>query len=155
MAAIAKAMTDEEIKAAAQVLRIDEGEPWIKVTEPHRAEDAYRGRLFVVCLAARPNRSACASRSAEDNPARRCAIPPLGGFVAYVPAGAIKKGETLVKMAVARHCVRDLSRRRLEGTGTGPGLAGRSPSYSARHVRHAGGCAQRNGADLMKPWWQS
>ena len=88
----------------------------------------------------------------EDN-AREALRDPRSGFVAYVPVGAIKKGEALVKTGGGRTTACAVCHGAdLKGLGPVPGLAGRSPSYSARQMFDMQTGA-RNGlwADLMKP----
>ena len=69
-------------------------------------------------------------------------------FVAYVPIGSVKKGEALVKAGNCAIC----HGADLKGLGPVPGVAGRSPSYTARQLfdmKHGA----RNGVwtELMKP----
>ena len=70
----------------------------------------------------------------EDN-AREALRDPRSGFVAYVPVGAIKKGEALVKTGGGKTTACAVCHGAdLKGLGPVPGLAGRSPSYSARQM---------------------
>ena len=77
---------------------------------------------------------------------------PHSGFVAYVPVGSIKKGETLVKTGGGKTvqctiCHGDA----LNGLGNVPRLAGRHPAYLARQL-YMFKDGRRNGGDaaLMK-----
>ena len=67
-------------------------------------------------------------------------------FIAYVPTGAVARGESLVKTAVCTVC----HGPELKGLGPVPALAGRSPSYMARQL-YDFQTGIRNGAwsDLM------
>jgi cytochrome c553 len=60
---------------------------------------------------------------------------PRSGWVAYVPVGAIKKGEVLVTTGGGRTvpCI-TCHGQDLRGIGTIPGLANRSPSYLGRQL---------------------
>ena len=70
----------------------------------------------------------------EDN-AREALRDPRSGFVAYVPVGSIKKGEALVKTGGGKTTACAICHGAdLKGLGPVPGLAGRSPSYSARQM---------------------
>ena len=75
------------------------------------------------------------------------------GFVAYVPVGSIKKGQTLVKTGGGGKTVQCgvCHGDDLKGLGPIPGIAGRSPSYIARQLYDMQTGA-RNGAwaPLMK-----
>ena len=66
------------------------------------------------------------------------------GFVAYVPPGSIKRGESLVKTGGARTVACGTCHGAdLKGLGPVPPLAGRSPSYTVRAaVRSSAGCSQ-------------
>ena len=54
---------------------------------------------------------------------------PRSGFVAYVPKGSIKKGESLATRGQC-HSVTE----RISGLGPVPGIAGRSPTYMVRQM---------------------
>src|SRR5204862_5865087 len=74
-------------------------------------------------------------------------------FVAYVPAGSVKKGETLASTGGGRTVVcAGCHGKGLSGTSEVPGIAGRSPTYLFRQLyefKHGG----RNGvqSQQMKP----
>ena len=77
---------------------------------------------------------------------------PHSGFVSYVPAGSVKKGEALVKTGGGKSvqcgiCHGDA----LKGLGNVPRLAGRHPAYLARQL-YMFKDGRRNGGDaaLMK-----
>ena len=75
------------------------------------------------------------------------------GYVTYVPMGAVKKGEALVKTGGGKTTACAVCHGAdLKGLGPVPGLAGRSPSYSARQMFDMQ-VGARNGlwTDLMKP----
>jgi cytochrome c553 len=78
---------------------------------------------------------------------------PRSGFVAYVPVGSVKKGETLVRTGVGKTTQCAVCHGAdLQGLGPVPGIAGRSPSYPVRQLLDTQQAA-RHGiwADLMKP----
>jgi cytochrome c553 len=79
---------------------------------------------------------------------------PHSGFVAYVPPGSIKKGETLVttggggKTTACGQC----HGASLDGLGPVPGIAGRSPSYIVRQLHDMQtGARKGEWTELMKP----
>ena len=83
---------------------------------------------------------------------------PRVGFIAYVPAGSIKRGEALVTTGAGKTlpCTAchgpDLKGQTLAGFGSMPGLAGRSPSYLVRQMFDVKS-GKRTGKrlELMKP----
>jgi cytochrome c553 len=73
---------------------------------------------------------------------------PRSGFIAYVPRGSVKKGEALARAGQCALC----HGAELEGLGPVPGIAGRSPSYTARQLYDMQSGARRGvWTDLMKP----
>jgi len=153
MIAIAKAMTDEEILAAAQYFGSMKWTPWIKVVESQTVpKTRIAGGLFVGLGSETEPLGMRIIEMPEDN-AREALRDPRAGFVAYVPVGAIKKGEALVKSGGGKTTACAVCHGAdLKGLGPVPGLAGRSPSYSARQMFDMQTGA-RSGlwTDLMKP----
>ena len=79
---------------------------------------------------------------------------PHSGFVAYVPVGSIKAGETLVKTGGGGKTVQCgiCHGANLEGSGPVPGLAGRDPSYVVRQLYDMqSGTRHGTWSALMKP----
>jgi cytochrome c553 len=154
MIAIAKAMTEEEIKAAAEYFGSMKWTPWIKVTESKTApKTRIAGGLFVSLPGGETEALGNRIIEVPEDNAREALRDPRSGFIAYVPVGSIKKGETLVKTGGGKTTACAICHGAdLKGLGPVPGLAGRSPSYSARQLFDMQTGA-RNGvwADLMKP----
>jgi cytochrome c553 len=79
---------------------------------------------------------------------------PRSSFIAYVPVGSIKKGETLVTKGGNGKTVECgvCHGADLKGLGPVPGIAGRSPSYLVRQMYDMQAGA-RHGVwtELMKP----
>jgi cytochrome c553 len=154
MIAIAKAMTEEEIRAAAEYFGSMKWTPWIKVTESQTVpKTRIAGGLFVGLPGGETEPLGMRIIEMPEDNAREALRDPRSGFVAYVPVGAIKKGETLVKTGGGKTTACAVCHGAdLKGLGPVPGLAGRSPSYSARQMFDMQTGA-RNGlwADLMKP----
>lgn len=134
MIAIAKAMTEEEIKAAAEYFGAMKWTPWIRVVESDTVpKTRIAGGMFI----------ALAGDEKEPLGKRIIEMPektenteilrdPRSGFVAYVPVGSIKKGETLATTG-AGQCAA-CHGADLKGLGPVPGIAGRSPSYLVRQM---------------------
>jgi len=124
MATVANAMDAAEISAASEYFASIKPEPWIRVVEVTRGPRGTGGQILEV-----PDRK-------------------TPGYVAYVPAGSVTRGERLVEGGASGRTVRcaNCHGQDLRGTGSTPRLAGRSPSYLARQlndmrrgVRHGSG----------------
>jgi cytochrome c553 len=156
MIAIAKAMTDEEVKAAAVYFSSMKWTPWIKVVETTTApKTRIVGGMFLKL------------EDGGDEPlgSRIIEVPDStegtellrdarSGFTAYVPIGSVKKGESLVrnggngKTTECSVC----HGRALSGLGPVPGIAGRSPSYVVRQMYDMQRGARKGlWSDLMTP----
>ena len=137
MAAAARAMTDAEVKAAAEYFAGLKPKRIVKVVESDTVPKTYIARLFFV-------------KSPEGG------TEPLGGrvvempddveqfelrdtrsqFTAYVPVGSIAKGEALAKAGGSGTTIPCATCHGpdLKGIGPIPGIAGRSPSYTVRQL---------------------
>jgi cytochrome c553 len=140
MAAYAKAMTDEEIKAAAAYFSSIKWTPWIRVVESDTApKTRISGGLFIALDGPEAGTEPLGKRIIEvpeksfDSESLR---NPRSGFVAYVPRGSLQKGEALVKTGGSGKTVQCgvCHGSDLKGLGPVPGIAGRSPSYIARQL---------------------
>lgn len=151
MASLAKAMTDDERKAAAEYFAaLPFNTPWIKVTE---STTAPKTRINVGLF--------LALDGAETEPldGRIIEVPvsaemtetyrnPRSPFIAYVPVGSVKKGEALAKSSQCAMC----HGADLKGIGPVPGIAGHSPSYMMRQlVDMKAGTRKGLWTGLMKP----
>jgi cytochrome c553 len=136
MIAIAKAMTDEEIKASAEYFASMPWTPWIRVVETDMVpKTRIAAGLFIPV------------ESGEKEPLGRRIIEvpentelsevyrsPRSGFVAYVPPGSIRAGEALANSNARTIACASCHGAGLKGLGPVPGLAGRSPSYLVRQM---------------------
>jgi cytochrome c553 len=157
MIAFAKAMTDDEIKAAAQYFSAMKWTPWIRVVESATVpKTRIAGGMFLGLEGAEAGKEPIGQRiiempeKTEDTEVLR---NPRSGFIAYVPPGSIKKGEALVVNGSGKTTQCGVCHGAdLEGLGPVPGLAGRSPSYIVRQL-HDMQLGTRKGvwSDLMKP----
>ncbi len=139
MVGFAKAMTDEEIRTAAEYFASIPWQPlWVKVKETTTVPKTHIDNgLFI------PNEGA----ETEPIGKRIVEVPenedlsenlrdPRSGFIAYVPVGSVKKGEWLVTTGGDGKTVRCAVCHGpdLKGLGPVPGIAGRSPSYLIRQI---------------------
>jgi cytochrome c553 len=145
MSGFAKAMTEEEIKAAARYFSSIPATAWIKVVESETApktEGSKPPGMFLTLAGAEAGSEPLGQRIIETPASREdteILRNPRSGFVAYVPPGSIKKGEALVQDGVtasggkvtACTACHGLD---LRGLGPIPRLAGRSPLYIARQL---------------------
>jgi cytochrome c553 len=148
MAAIAKAMTDDEIKASAEYFGSMKWTPWVRVAEATTApKTRVAGGLFLALESGdKEPLGARIIEVPEDAEATETLRNPRSGFIAYAPVGSIKKGEALARSCGVCHGAD------LKGLGPVPGLAGRSPSYLARQMYDMQQGARKGlWTDLMKP----
>ena len=137
MIAIAKGMTEDEIKAAAEYFSSMKWTPWIKVMETSTVpKTRLAGGMF---LTLEGNEKEPLGQRIIETPENAEGTEVLrdarSGFIAYVPAGSIKKGEALVTNGAGKTTQCALCHGAdLKGLGPVPGIAGRSPSYLVRQL---------------------
>jgi cytochrome c553 len=155
MAAYAKAMTDDEIKAAAEYFGAMKWTPWIKVVE---TDSVPKTRISVGMFlpVEGSGKEPLGERIIEVpvNPdATELLRNPRSGFIAYAPFGSIKKGEALVNTGGRKTVQCGICHGAdLNGIGPVPGIAGRSPSYLVRQMYDMQQGARRGEwTDLMRP----
>jgi cytochrome c553 len=125
MAAIAAALDEREIAAASEFYASLTPKRWLRVVET--SEKSAGGSIREV-----PGGTA--------------------GYVAFVPAGALTRGERLVTAGASGRTVRcaNCHGADLRGTPSTPGIAGRSPSYLARQLNDMrSGSRHGSGSDRM------
>ena len=139
MSAIGKVLSEEDARKAAEWFASLKPTPWVKVVEQDMVPKSYvalRGRMRLPLSGMEP----IGKRIVElpDDPARATSRDPKSGFIAYVPKGSIKKGETLVKTGGSGKtiacgiCHGD----DLKGIGDVPRLAGLHPVYIVRQLAY-------------------
>ena len=154
MIQFANNMTDDEIKAAAEYFGAMKWRPWIKVVEVKMAPKAKpsNGLFLVEGHEMEPlgNRILETPVNAEATEVLR---DPHSGFTAYVPVGAVKKGELLVTKGGGKTIACGTCHgAELKGLGPVPSLAGRSPSYLMRQMFDMQqGFRKGTWTELMKP----
>ena len=137
MVASARAMTDDEIRVAADYFSSLKLKPAYAVIESAKVPRSYVIRVVTL-------RSP--GDATEEIGQRIVEIPvdtdqfehrdPRAKFVAYVPPGSIAKGEALVKSGGAGTTIACTTCHGadLKGVGPIPDIAGRSPSYTLRQL---------------------
>jgi cytochrome c553 len=155
MITIAKAMTDEEIKASAEYFGAMKWTPWVRVVESATApRTRINGGLF---LKLDGNETEPIGdriiEVPEDAEASEILRNPRSPFVAYAPPGSLRKGETLATMGGGKTIQCGLCHGAdLRGMGPVPGIAGRSPSYLVRQMYDMQvGARKGEWTELMKP----
>lgn len=126
----AKAANDDEIRTAAAYFSSFPFKKWIRVVE---AKDVPKSRIAgSMHVPTTEGTEPLGQRIIEmpENLERTELRDAASGFVAYVPPGSIKKGESLVKSGTCGTC----HGSDLKGLGPVPPLAGRSPSYTVRQL---------------------
>src|SRR5581483_8368502 len=154
MIAIAKGMTDEEIKAAARYFSSMKWTPWIKVVEADVVpKTRIAGGMFLRLEGSETEPIAGRIIETPDDVERTEVLrDPRSGFTAYVPVGSVKRGEALVTTGAGRTTACGVCHGSdLRGLGPVPGLAGRSPSYTVRQLYDMqAGTRRGEWTDLMK-----
>ena len=155
MNGIAKDVTDEESRQAAEWFAALKPQVWTKVTEAAAVPKTIVGQGRMRFLAPGGGTEPIGDRiiTVPENQERARSRDPKSGFVAYVPNGSIAKGKALVetggsgKSVACSICHGDA----LKGLGNVPRLAGLHPIYIARQL-YLFKDGSRNGIDaqLMK-----
>jgi cytochrome c553 len=144
---LAKAMTDEEMKAAAEYFGSMKWTPWIKVVETNLVpKTRIVGNLFLPLKPAGTEPIAGRIIEMPENEEQAETYRnPHSGFVAYVPIGSIKKGKDLVTTGGMKIVRNEIVQGKTTACGTChgvdlmgvadvPPIAGRSPSYMVRQL---------------------
>ena len=155
MIAYAKAMTGDEVKAAAEYFAAMKWTPWIKVVEAATVpKTRIAGGMFLKLEGSETEPIGDRIIEVPDDTERTESLrDPRSGFTAFVPPGSLKKGEALVTTGGGKttRCA-VCHGADLKGLGPVPGIAGRSPSYTVRQLFDTQrGTRKGVWADLMKP----
>ena len=151
-------LTWEEMQAAAEYFGAIKWTPWVRVVETNTVPKMKsNGGIWVPIEGEGAGKEPIGVRvieTPENVEFTEVFRSPRSGVIAYVPVGAIKKGEALVKTGGNGKTIAcgECHGPDLLGMGPVPGIAGRSPSYLGRELydMQAG---TRNGewTQLMKP----
>lgn len=138
MTGIGKAITDEEVRAAADYFASLKPRPWIKVVETASVPMTFVG--------AGNKRLPSADGGSEPIGMRVIEIPevpelvldrdPQSGFIAYVPPGSVARGEAIVSSGDSGKTVpcAICHGPTYQGLGKVPGIAGRQATYVVRQL---------------------
>ena len=137
MITIAKGMTEDEIKTAAEYFAAIKFTPWVKVVEAKMVpKTRIQGGLFLKLEG--NEQEPLGDRIIEvpvDTEATEVLRNPHSGFIAYAPVGSLKKGEALVTNGAGKTTQCGVCHGAdLRGIGPVPAIAGRSPSYLVRQM---------------------
>ncbi|HEY0265818.1 MAG TPA: c-type cytochrome [Rhizomicrobium sp.] len=134
MYAVAGAVTDDEVKIAADYFSRLKYKKWIRVVETDTAPKTSISSHNMMIRAA--GREPIAGRILEipENLERTELRDPRSGFVAYVPKGSLARGKTLVESGAGAFPCVSCHGATLHGDGNVPALAGRSPSMIVRQL---------------------
>jgi cytochrome c553 len=131
----AKAATDDEVKTAAAYFASFPYRKWVRVVESNEVpKTRIAGSMHVPTNDGTEPLGQRIIEMPEDL-ARTELRDASSGFIAYVPPGSIKRGESLVKTGGATtFACGTCHGGDLKGLGPIPPLAGRSPSYTVRQL---------------------
>jgi len=155
MNAIAKALSDEEIRQSSEWFAALKPYMWTKVVEAASVPKTFvgAGRMRFAQLGGGTEPLGNRIITLPQDQSRATKRDPHSGFVAYVPPGSLKKGEAFVKNGGAGKSVQCAICHgdSLQGLGNVPRIAGLHPIYIARQL-HMFKDGSRNGGDaaLMK-----
>lgn len=139
MTGFAVAMTDEEIRAAAEYFSSMKFTPWIQVVETDTVpKTRIAGGMHLKLEGAEAGTEPLGKRIVEspiDAEQTELMRNPRSGFIAYVPPGSVKRGEQLAKYGNEGVTACTVCHGNdFDGLAIVPGLRGRSPSYIARQL---------------------
>ena len=154
MIAIAKGMSEDEIKQAAEYFGAMKWTPWMKVVESETVpKTRLAGGMFLIEGNEKEPLGQRIIETPVDAEATEVLRNPHSGFTVYAPPGSLKKGKALVTTGAGKtHQCGTCHGSDLRGLGPVPGLAGRSPSYLVRQLydmQH--GARKGTWTELMKP----
>jgi len=138
MTTIAKGMSEDEMRAAAEYFaQIPWNTPWIKVVETGTVPKSRSAGGMWMSLEnneTEPIGSRIMEMPANNELVELRDYHQDGSFIAYVPPGSVRKGETLATSGTKVTKCSVCHGADLQGMGPVPGIAGRSPSYIARQL---------------------
>jgi cytochrome c553 len=154
MTLISQRITRQDMEDAATYFASMKWTPWIRVVETDVVKKTrIAGQMYHLVDDGTTEPIGVRIVEAPENEDEEQLRAPRTGFVAYVPTGAIKRGEAIATTGGGKAiaCV-TCHGPTLAGVGPIPGLAGRSPSYLARQMYDIKQGARNSPmATLMKP----
>ena len=147
MIQLAKALTDDELKTAANYFGSMKWTPWLRVVETSRVpKTRIVGNLFLPTEPVRTEPIAGRIIEMPENEEQAETYRnPRSGFIAYVPVGSLRKGKDLVTTGGMKVVGNKIVQGKTTACGTCHGLdlmgvadvppiGGRSPSYLVRQM---------------------
>jgi cytochrome c553 len=138
MNALAGAMTDAEMRDAAEYFSAMPWTPWMRVIEADRIPkmDLEEGNMYIT-VGKEPTEPLAGRivETPEDAHQANVLRNPRSSWVVYVPTGSLKRGESFVKTGAGKTTPCSVCHGpELMGLAVVPGIAGRSPSYMMRQL---------------------
>jgi cytochrome c553 len=135
MIAVSKAVSDEDLKVAADYFAALEPRPWIRVIETDSVPKTHVAGWMLVASQP-PGTEPIGQRIIEmpEDLERTELRDSTSGFIAYVPRGSLVRGKAVAEGATGRPACALCHGSDLRGLGPVPALAGRSPSYIVRQL---------------------
>ena len=132
----AKAMTDDEVKAAASYIASLKYTPWIRIVETDMIPKMrIGGNVFFPIPDAGTEPLGQRIVETPESADRFELRDPHSGFIAYVPKGSVTRGAALAASGGSKTLPCNVCHGPdLNGLGPVPGIAGRSPSYLVRQL---------------------
>ena len=138
MSEIAKGMTEEDVQEAAVYFAAQKPRKWIRVVETDTVPETYMndGRRRYVRPGGKMEPIGSRIIEVPEDPERVTCRDPHTGFVAYVPPGALKRGEELATTGGGGKTTACVACHgpELKGLGPVPHIAGHSPNYIVRQL---------------------
>jgi cytochrome c553 len=138
MIPIAKAVSDEDARAAAEYFASMKPTKWIRVVEADTVAKSFVGQGAMRFAEPDGGTEPIGNRVIElpEDRERAESRDPHSGFVAYVPVGSIARGKTLVTATDGTKTVACATCHgpSLKGINDLPGIAGRAPQYVYRQL---------------------
>jgi cytochrome c553 len=154
MVAVAKLVSGEDTKVAAEYFASLKPAPWIRVVETGTVPKTKVGGWMLIADDS-GDTEPIGQRIIEmpENLERTELRDSASGFIAYVPVGSLRKGEALITNGAGKTTPCAICHgAELKGLGPVPALAGRSPSYIVRQLYDIRqGVRIGQWAELMKP----
>ena len=145
---LAAAMTEEEMREAAEYFAAMPWTPWMQVIEADTIPEMHleEGNMFIT-VGEEPTEPLDGRiiETPEDEFQANYLRNPRSGWIVYVPVGSLAKGEELVTTGAGKTFQCGICHGAdLMGLANIPGIAGRSPSYMMRQL-HDMKVGTRNG----------
>jgi len=154
MRGITKGLTEEDMDVVASFFAAIPQTPWVRVVEADTIPKVRMGgQKYNLVPGGGTEPIGMRIVEVSENEEEEQLRSPHAGWVAYVPVGAIKKGEMLATTGGGKTvpCV-TCHGQDLHGIASIPGLAGRSPSYLGRQLYDfLKGARHGEMAPLMQP----